>query len=381
MTMTEMEDWVGKGNSALADGNLNDARNHLEMALKRDPLNAGIHNKLSIVHWKLGNLQDSLNHLTEALEWDPNDNAIIRHCCDVFKAIGRSRDAEEILNAYLKRNPWDEELRGYGDSLSNPGTSVGKPSDVSQFFIEQGEEQFAKGKRDHARACFEIALEHNPNCAKAFSNLGVLAWQDGDLETALEHLHKALQIDPQDFDILYNSSKALTAAGEFDAARDLLKLYLQQNPRDEAGWQDYDAILRQNGASPWKPDGLSAEVSDIYLRMGEALAQAKDALGAGQAFKRALQVDPTRMEPYFQLGRLHLELGQEAEALAILRESLPLHPEHRESLIMAGRLLAAQGQLEEVRELCEAYASKQDHANAEAVFKEILHQAGQQHEE
>jgi tetratricopeptide (TPR) repeat protein len=375
MAMTEMEDWFGKGVTALADGNLADARINFEMALKRDPLNASVHNKLSIVHWKLGDFETALNHLTEALEWDPNDREVIIHCCDVFRATGRVQDAEDILNAYLERNPWDSELRQQLDSPSTPGPAVEQSFDIARFFIEQGEKQFEKGRRDHAQACFEMALDHNPDSAKAYSNLGVLSWQDGDLKTALEHLNKALRLDPQDFDILYNSSKALAAAGELDTASDLLRLYLQQNPRDEAGWQDYDAMLRQNGSPHWKADGLPPEVADIYIRMGDALAKAEDGLGAGQAFQRAMQVDPTRVEPYYKLGRLHLGLGQESEALAVFREGLRLHPEHKDSLIAAGALLVSQGQLDEASRLCEAYASKHDGADAQAIIEEILHPA------
>jgi tetratricopeptide (TPR) repeat protein len=380
MIMTEMEDWVGKGHSALANDDLVEAGACFEKALKRDPLNASVHNQLSMVHWKLDNVEDSLSHLTQALEWDPNDKQVILHCCDVFRTIGRVQDAEEILNAYLERNPWDTELRQQLENLSSQVSTAEQASDIARLFIEQGEQQFEKGRRDHARACFEIALEHNPNCAKAYGNLGVLSWQEGDLQTALEHLNKAFRLDPKDFDILHNSSKVLAAAGEFDTAADLLRLYLQQNPKDEAGWQDYDAILRQDGALEWKSDGLPAEVADIYLRMGEALAQAKDDLGAGQAFQRALQVDPTRVEPYYLLGCLHLELGQESEALAVWKKGLQLHPEHRESLLAAGRVLVSLGQLDEARGLCETYASKNDDADAHAVLEEILHPPGRKNE-
>jgi tetratricopeptide (TPR) repeat protein len=379
--MTEMEDWFTKGTTAFADGNMVDAGRYFEKALKRDPLNASAHNKLSIVHWKLGNLEDSLNHLTQALEWDPNDKDIIIHCCDVFRATGRAQDAEEILNAYVERNPWDNELRQHLENLPRANSSHGQPFDSAQFFVDQGQLQFEKGKRERARACFEIALEQNPNYAKAHSNLGVLSWQEGDLEKALEYLHKALQLDPEDFDILFNSAKALAAAGELDIASDLLKLYLQKNPRDEAGWEDYDAILRQNGGSQWKRESLTAEVADIYVRMGEELAQANDTLGAGQAFQRALQVDPTHVEPYYQLGRLHLELGQESEALAILSEGLRLHPDHKESVITAGRLLVSQGQTDEAKKLCDVFASHHNDADAETVMQEILTPARHKNED
>jgi tetratricopeptide (TPR) repeat protein len=380
MTTTEIEDFVGKGNTALANDNLVDARRCFEMALKRDPLNAGVHNKLSLIHWKLGNPEAALNHLTQALEWDPNDREVIIHCCDVFRAMDKAQDAVEILNAYLERNPWDHDLKQRLEGLSGPDPSEGQRFDIAQFFTEQGEQQLESGRPDRARVCFEMALEHNPNHAKAYGNLGVLTWQEGDLEHALEHLHKAMQLDPQDFDVLYNSSKALAAAGELDTATDLLRLYLQQNPKDDAVWKDYDALLRQNGGSQWKPDNLPAEVTDVYIRMGEALGQAQDVLGAGEAFQKALQLDPTRVEPYYLLGRLHQKLGQDYEALAIFREGLRFHPEHRESVIMAGKILLSQEQQSEARGLCEAYASKHEDADPQAVWEEIVNLAGQEGE-
>lgn len=139
--------------------------------------------------------------------------------------------------------PPDEHVHGKQDvpeKVPRPEYSF----DVADFLNTQGELQFEGGRRDHARVCFELAIENNPNHPKAHNNLGVLFLQQGEVVKALESLHRALELDAKDSDILYNSSKALMAAGEVDMAADLLKFYLQRNPQDEAAWEEYAQLNR-----------------------------------------------------------------------------------------------------------------------------------------
>lgn len=372
MIMTGIEDWPGKGQKTPSSGNLEDAKRELEMALTRDPCNAMVLNELSMVYWQLGNVDAALNYLTRALEYAPNDREVIRNCCEVFMAMGRSQDAEEILEAYIARNPWDSAIRQTLEPRSfEPDSAEVKPFDIARLLTEQGEQQFEKGRLDRARACFEIALEHNPNHAKAHSNLGVLSYQENDLEQALAHLHQALELDPDDFDVLYNSSKALAAAGEIDAASDLLKLYLQKNPRDEAGWSDFRALQRQDGASSWKPNGLPKEVADTYLAMGKKLAQASDRQGASEAFVRALTIDPEKVEAYFGLGRLHQELDQQDEALQMFGEALRINAGHKGSVAASGEVLIQQGKLDDAAALFRSFLADHKDREIEQALRKI----------
>jgi tetratricopeptide (TPR) repeat protein len=361
------QDWIAQGEAAFAGGDLPGARTCFEKALQRDPLNARALNNLSVVHWTLGDVETALHYLTQALEWDPNDQDIILNCARVFQELDRGEDAEEILRAYLDRKPHAVEVRLQLERLaastqepprSNPSTGTTALTDVAGFFTEHGEQQYAQGRMDHARACFEMALEHDPRCAKAHSNLGVLWWQQGDLDRALEHLHQAFRLDPQDLDILFNSSKALAAAEQFDVAADLLQLYLQQNPGDAPAWKDYDALRARLVVSDWTPLGLSAGVAAIYLQMGSALAQANDHPGAAEAFRRALQLDGRQGESYYRLGLLHRERGLPDEALESLQEALRCDPTHKEAVILMGELLTSRQDTERAQTLYEQYLSQ-----------------------
>ncbi|MDY0039460.1 MAG: tetratricopeptide repeat protein [Desulforhabdus sp.] len=350
-----MEDWIEKGEAAFAAGNISEAREYFEKALEREPLNVKIHNNLSVVHWKLGNIEICLDYLTRALEWDPNDQDVILNLSNIFHSLGKTDDAREVLNAYIERNPWDEEVKQQFEFLKHKSSQQKSVFDVAAFFTEQGELQFQRGRIDRAKACFEMALEYNPNCARAVSNLGVVWWSEGDLEKALELFHGALELDSKDSDIIYNSAKALTAAGELETAAEFLKIYLQQNPHAETAWQDYAALINEMTTATWRPDGLSKDVANIYVGMGQQLFHARDPLGATEAFGRALQLDPHRIEAYYHLGLLHLQLNQKPEAASILEEGLRVMPYHKESLLLLGETAMSEGTIDRVKALFKDY--------------------------
>lgn len=260
-----MQDLMAQGESALQAGILDEARDYFQKILGVDPFHARAHKQLSVIHWARRKSEDALNCLTRALELDPDDRDIILFCCKVFGEMGKDQDAREILNAYMARNPWDQTISSGRDSMGTAPPNT-MPNDVAGFFNEQGETQFQNGKLVHARSCFEMAIEHNPDHAKAHCNLGALCWHEGSLEKALEHLYRALDLDSEDPDILYNSSQALTSAGEYEIAADYLKLYLQRNSKDEDAWTTYSSLLQQMGAL------LVGKILEANGREGEAKA-------------------------------------------------------------------------------------------------------------
>jgi glycosyltransferase involved in cell wall biosynthesis/Flp pilus assembly protein TadD len=267
--------------------------------------------------------------------------AMIRQARKETDGIGKS------LSGPAPGKASDREVRSEPDAWKRSHRPADS-SDIADFLNAHGELLFRKDKRDHARACFEMAIEHDPDHAVAHSNLGVVLWELGELETALESFHRALELAPEDSDILYNSSKALIDAEELDIAADLLKLYLQRNPRHEAVWEEYGSLVHQIGTSEWTPEGVSVEAAEVYAAMGKELIDAKDYTGAGEALHRALRLDSQRVEAYFQLGRLHLVLGQEDEAVGLLKEALRLDPCHKECESTLSATLSSQ------QVLCEA---------------------------
>jgi tetratricopeptide (TPR) repeat protein len=313
-----------KAEAALLANRPTEAASCFGMVLKDDPFSARAHSGLSRAYWQQGKTEDALNSLTRALELEPNDRETVLQCSRIFDALGKKEFSREVLESYLTRNPQDQSMRKEMDDLDESADS--EPADIGEFFRKQGEVQFERGNLGHATACFEMAIENNPELAEAYSNLGVIQWKNGNLEAALEHLYKALDLKPEDPEILCNSARVLSQAGRADLSVPLFKEYLRRRPEDDEAWDEYESLILQASATQWKPEGLSPAVSDIYVKAAKQLLDAGDFNGAAEVIDKALRIGQGGSEALFVLGSLHNAIGQPDEAKSILEHALLVDP-------------------------------------------------------
>ncbi|MCE5336665.1 MAG: tetratricopeptide repeat protein [Desulfobacteraceae bacterium] len=361
-TRNERADLAQKGREALHDGDLDRAEACLLASIRNNPFDARAHRDLSTVLLRRGSGEEALNTLLRAMELAPNDLEILLQCTDMLCEFGRAEDAREILTDWLAENPRDERVRSRLEKLEPPRPAT-RAFDPSEFLTDQGERQFEKGRPDRARICFEIAIEKDPSNSKAHSNLGVIAWQEGDLPAALEHFRKAIDLNPEDPDILLNSAKALKAAGEAATSAALFRVYLEKNPEDDSAWDEHAEALRQSAGSKWKPDGLPDGVAEIFFNMAVKLAEGGDILGAGEALRKVLALDPGRTEAYSKLGEILCSHGDMDDALVIFRAGLGVAPLDKDLVLSAGGVLARLGRKGEAAALYEEFLASCEDGN------------------
>jgi len=70
--------------------------------------------------------------------------------------------------------------------------------------LKYGEALFAQGQAEEAKKCFWEILRKEPANKEAYNNLGVIAFQQEDMETAIDYFTKALKIDPYYKDAIHN---------------------------------------------------------------------------------------------------------------------------------------------------------------------------------
>jgi tetratricopeptide (TPR) repeat protein len=97
-----------------------------------------------------------------------------------------------------------------------------------------GKVYLAQGKPDEAIKQFEESLKGNQNNAQVYNDLGVAWLQKGDFNRSLDNFNKALQVDGNLQEALFNRALA----------------YEKQSRKEEAkaDWREY---LKRDSSSPW----------------------------------------------------------------------------------------------------------------------------------
>ncbi len=382
------QEWYEEGEEYLKKEELEKARNAFEKALELDPFYPQALCGISKILWKQGEFRESIEKLNKALEIDPNDPDVIKQCAGIFIQLGQKDDALEVLRSYLNRNPWDVEMEDFtkrvetesivaGKSLPIPSQDIGSKTqkedenNPADFLTIEGENQLEKQKIDRAKVCFEMALEHDPDHARAHNNLGVMLWNENKLEEALEHFQKAFSAAPDDKDIVFNSFHALVQAGEIEVAKDLMKLHIQKNPFNEEAWELYDTLSASSMTIHWSPENLSEDVADVYADMAKKLMKRGDLFGAAESLHRAILINPKHFKALKLLGNVHKELGHPEEAISFYKEALSENPLDEKLVSHFVDYLKELGKIDDARELAENFLKKKESPKLKKILEEL----------
>ncbi|PYS95894.1 MAG: hypothetical protein DMF50_06895 [Acidobacteria bacterium] len=171
---------------------------------------------------------------------------------------------------------------GGAGGLARAAVPVPQPFDRERW-NDYGIGMLLQGDLVAARAAFERVTEIDPRYADGFVNLGRVLVQEGDHETALPLLERALGIAPDLASAHYFLALALKARGRYDAALEHLRAAAARFPRDKVVRDQIGRILF------------------LQRRGQEAIAE----------FEKALLVDPEDLTAHYNLMLCHRALGDE----------------------------------------------------------------------
>lgn len=264
----------------------------------------------------------------------------------------------------------------------------------------------------------EIKTKRFQRLAISLSNEGVKYYQGKEYLNALESFEAALLINPNDTPSLFNSSLAAMNAGLTEKSKTYLEkliIYRYKDPeiyrrlanllKVEKDTTQALAILEQGRRefptyNPLMIDelniyllrGKSAEIIDklkqaaaadqnnkeLYMVLGTAYDNMKEAEGAEEAYKRAVEIDPNYFEAYYNLGAMYYNQGVEDvkyantlpaskqaeyerasakakasfdKALPFLERALELNPKDRNTLASLKEIYARNGNMEKSAEM------------------------------
>ncbi len=202
----------------------------------------------------------------------------------VAAAPGSAEAHLALGQAYFRANRIDDAQKQFEAGFTlDAGAALPVASQTADEVFRAGNVHAGLNQLNEAKAAYENALKLDPKKSAAYTNLGVVYYQQGDLDGAIEQLKKALEIDPQDAETQY--------------------------------------------------------------MLGAAYVQKNDLTEAEKAFQQALAVKPDLAQANIGLGNIYLLRKQYDQAFTALQKATTLQPSLPEGWLALGQVLAAQGKV------------------------------------
>lgn len=172
-----------------------------------------------------------------------------------------------------------------------------------------------------------------PENKRAQYNLGHLLVESGRAKEALKPLHKALELDPDDYQIYLNIGNAFGLLDKHERAVRSYRKAVELNPEYTEAYNNLGnslvALGRFNEAFEQYKKALSRSKTPerVYVNIGCAFAKLKEYTKAIENFDYAIRISPEYAEAYYNLGLAYRDTGDRKNALLSLSKALELNPE------------------------------------------------------
>ncbi|CAA7616751.1 tetratricopeptide repeat protein [Magnetospirillum sp. SS-4] len=229
-------------------------------------------------------------------------------------------------------------------------------TDAPRF--EQALRLHGAGRLAEAEAALRAILSSNPGHADCLDLLGIIAFQTGHAEAAIDLLGQAIGHDGQSHSHHTNLGNILRALGHPDRAESCYRHALALRPDCGQTLCNLGITLRDLGRLSDAEDCCrrailhQPELADAHLTLASVLRGLGRPQEARPACERGLELAPGRIEGWINLGNILQDLGRLDDAIALYRQVLAQHPDRAE---IHNNLATALGDLGHVGEAAECY--------------------------
>lgn len=233
---------------------------------------------------------------------------------------------------------------------------------------------------DKAISLLRRAVEERPFDCRAISKLGFALWKKGERQEGAETLERALQLDPDDGEVIKDCVQIFLEAGRDVDARQIFESYVQRNPWDWEIKDTIEALLKgkPENAPIRQSNDNGASMADMLVSLGEEEFSKGQTERARMCFEIALEKNPGSARAYNNMGVLAWQSGDLEGALTCFDKALDLAPADGEILLNAARVLGAHGQCETAAQLLEIYLTAHpQEADAWNEYRDLIRKSAQ----
>src|SRR6185436_17425822 len=268
----------------------------LEQAARLEPDLPQVQSSLGVAYFNARLFDKATGPLARALAAHPGDAGLKRMLAMAWLSLQDYRKAAELLGDDPDRETNPSLQFAYGLALVKSERAaeaeavfsrlLARHGDSAELSVMLGQAHAQQGDFDSAVQALKRALELKPDVAEANATLGVIYLRQGRLPEAEAALRAELLAHPDDLQSMHNLAIVLDSAQKPDEAIPLLR-----------------AVLKA------KPDRADAR----YL-LGKILLAQGAATEAAEHLEAAARLAPEDANIHYQLGQAYQKLGRTDEA-------------------------------------------------------------------
>jgi tetratricopeptide (TPR) repeat protein len=310
------------------------------------PEASDIQNRLGEALERIGALDAAADAYRRAIAADQTSRKAINNLILVLAKSGKSTDALTLARAEVTAAPADADrlfTLGLAQAEYNLDDAIETFRRVLMIAPRHTLARYnlaltLKRADRPAEAATELArlIEIEPR-PEAEYQLGVLAWQQGQLDRAVDALRAAIAARPDYADAHYTLGAVLKAKGDPVAAAASLRRAIALTPTSSGAHYVLAQVLRQTGDEA----GARAELAEserlrqafeaeheasVLTFLGIQKLDAGDASAAAALFTQATTTFESYAPAHYQLGRALQRLERRAEARAAFARARELNP-------------------------------------------------------
>jgi protein O-GlcNAc transferase len=227
------------------------------------------------------------------------------------------------------------------------------------------------GRLPQAEACYRQVLTIQPDHADTLHLLGVIAYQVGRHDVAIDLIRRAIARNGKNPAYFCNLGDALRDFGSFEEAASACCEAIRLKPDFAEAHSNLGLALKGQGkldeaiAACREAVRLNPALAEAHFNLGNALRAQERYDEAVAASRRAVSVNPRSAKAHCNLGAALCDQGHYEEAIAACREAIRLKPDLVEAYSALGTTLRQTGHFDHaVAAFREAVRIKPDDAGA-----------------
>ena len=201
-----------------------------------------------------------------------------------------------------------------------------------QQAIRLAMQHHSAGELSKAESMYQQILNAEPNQPDALHLLGVIAYQGGKSNVAVEMITSAIAIRPDYAEAYLNLGNAFKELGRVEEAEQSYRRSIELNPSFTDAHSNLGVLLQETGQvqeaeqSYRKALVLNPEFAEAQNNLSSVLIETGRLEEAEQSCRRSLELNPNFAQAHSNLGVVLMETGRLEEAEQSYRRALELNP-------------------------------------------------------